>query len=69
MLTERMSSCGPGTFARKRSEAPSSGWMRSTSRFGCTVSTAVAAKGRCGAGLNWIATSVARRGRRLPVRR
>ena len=69
MLTTRRSIWGPGTFARKRSEAPSSGWIRRSSRLGSRVSTAVEAKGRCGAGLKWIATSVARRGRRLPVRR
>ena len=34
MFTVRTSSPRPGTFAAKRSRMPSSGWMRSASRFG-----------------------------------
>ena len=46
MLTSRRSICGPGTLARNRSDAPSSGWMRRTRRLGCTVSTAVDGEGQ-----------------------
>ena len=58
----------PGTLAPKRSMIPSSGWMRMASRFGSGC-VAVSRNSRWGTSLNWIAISVARLGRRLPMRR
>ena len=68
MLTERTSSPRPGTLAAKRSRIPSSGWIRIASRFGSGSAPALR-KSIMGGRLNWTAISVARRGRRLPVRR
>ncbi len=60
---------GPGTLAPNFMVMPSSGWMRSTSALGSRPSWAASPNGRCGAALNLTTTSVARLGRRLPVRR
>ena len=68
MFTLRTSRPRSGTLAAKRSRMPSSGWMRMASRFG-SGSEALSRKSISGGRLNWTAISVARRGRRLPVRR
>ena len=77
MFTVRMRIACPGTLALNRRVIPSSGWMRTTSRLG-SIAPATGApagdaswppKGEWGTRRNWMATSVARRGRRLPVRR
>ena len=58
----------PGTLAPKRSMIPSSGWIRIASRF-ASGSVALSLNSRWGTSLNWIAISVERFGRRLPIRR
>ena len=55
-------------MATKRSRMPSSGWMRMANMLG-SGSLALSLKSVSGGWLNWIAISVARRGRCLPVRR
>ena len=67
MVTDRTSSPSPGTLAPKRSMIPSSGWIRIASRF-ASGSTPSSLNSRCGTSRYWIAISVARLGRRLPVR-
>ena len=68
MLTVRIASVGVGAFAPKRSEMPSSGWIRSTSALASSCSTASVGNGRCGGRLNCTATSVTRLASRLPAR-
>jgi len=48
---------------------PLVGWMRMASTFGSLAARPVLRKIECGAGLNTIAISVTRLGRRLPARR
>ena len=52
-----------------RNESPSSGWMRSVKTFGACGCCALALKRICGMSLNCTATSLARSGMALPVRR
>ena len=68
MFTLRTSRPSSGTLAAKRSRMPSSGWMRSASRF-ASGSVVAPRKSISGGRLNWMAISVARWGSRLPVRR
>jgi hypothetical protein len=58
---------GAGHLGAEAQRHPSSGWMRSSSTFGS--SGLPPSNSRCGGCLKWIATSVTRRGRRLPERR
>ena len=44
MLTVRIESVGEGALAPKRSEMPSSGWIRSTSELASRCSDRVAAR-------------------------
>src|SRR5436305_1981452 len=57
-----------GTLAPKRSEMPSSGWMRRVIAFGSSSDAASRPKVRCGGFLNATRISVARFGSRLPAR-
>ena len=68
MLTVRIERVGVGALAPKRSEMPSSGWIRSTSEFASRCSAASAEKGRCGGRRNCTAISLTRLASRLPVR-
>ena len=68
MFTVLIATVGEGALAPKRSEMPSSGWIRSTSEFASRCSAAPIVNGRCGTRLNCTATSVTRLGSRLPVR-
>ena len=68
MFTLRIERVGDGALAPKRSEMPSSGWIRSTSEFASRCSEASRENGRCGGRLNCTATSVTRLASRLPVR-
>ena len=68
MLTVLIATVGDGAFAPKRSEMPSSGWMRRTSELASRCSAAPIVNGRWGTRLNCTATSVTRFGMRLPVR-
>ena len=59
----------PGSFASNRTEIPSSGCTLTISRFEAIAVGLIRLK-MCSGGLrNWIAISVVRFGRRLPVRR
>jgi hypothetical protein len=68
MFTVRICVRVLGTLAPKRRAMPSLGWMRSTSTFGSSCSEAAYENGRWGTRLNWMATSLTRFARRLPVR-
>ncbi len=69
MATSRTAMPCPGTLVAKRSEIPSSGWMRITSELGSLVAPRVSLKRPCGRGLKWIATSATRLASRFPARR
>ena len=69
MFTLRIRIPAVGTLAPKRSEMPSSGWIRSVMAFGSRSRVASRPKVRCGGRLNWTRISVTRLGSRLPVRR
>ena len=69
MFTSRTSMAEPGTLEPNRTVTPSSGWTRITSAFWPSSLVSVAENGRCGARWKISASSVIRRGSRLPVRR
>ena len=60
---------GPGSFAEIRSDRPSSGWMRRASMLEASGASRSRLNRICGTSLKWTAISLARLGRRLPVRR
>jgi len=64
----RTSMVVPGTLEPNLITTPSSGWTRMTSWLLPSISMSAARNGRCGAFLNMMATSVTRRGSRLPAR-
>ena len=66
MSTGRRRSFWPGCLAWNLSTMPSSGWMRMTRAFGCMSRTAFGGNDWCGTGRNWMKTSDARTGSRLP---
>ena len=59
----------PGRLAWKRRAMLSCGWMQSSSRLGSISPIAEAGNDWCGTGRNWMQTSEAWTGIRLPVRR
>ena len=68
IVTLRMRRPALGTFAPKRSEIPSSGWMRSVIALGSSSCVASGPNVMCGGRLNWMRISVTRFGMRLPAR-
>ena len=64
-----MRTFGPGSFEAMRIDSPSSGCTRSDSTVGSSGTSGWSLNSTCGTSLNWMATSLARLGSRLPVRR
>ena len=70
MATGCSATAWPGCLDSMLSEKPSSGCTRRTSTLGCRPPPAAASRNSSTGGrLKWMAISVTRRARRLPVRR